>query len=230
MTSQLIIALDFDKQHEALSLVDQIDPSLCSLKVGSEMFTSWGSLFVKQLINRQFKVFLDLKFHDIPNTVAKACAAAAELGVWMLNVHAQGGSNMMEAAVKSLSSYGQNKPILIAVTVLTSFTDTDLNEVGVNAGILDHVLKLAQLAQRSGLDGVVCSAQEVRAIKNLCGTQFLTVTPGIRLPDNVNNDQSRIMTPKKAIREGSDYLVIGRPITRALNPVTVISDILKSLS
>lgn len=226
MTSKLIVALDYENKDEALDLIDQLDPNSCAVKIGNEMFTLWGPVFVTQVINRGFKVFLDLKFHDIPNTVARACKAAAELGVWMLNVHASGGLEMMQAAVNALISYKKNKPILIAVTVLTSFSNENLNDIGVDKPLLTQVGNLAQLANTAGLDGVVCSAYEVQKIKELCGEQFLTVTPGIRLPGNAADDQSRIMTPKQASDAGSDYLVIGRPITRAENPANTVRDIL----
>lgn len=229
MTSKLIVALDFENKDDALDLIDQLDPNSCAVKIGNEMFTLWGPVFVTQVINRGFKVFLDLKFHDIPNTVARACKAAAELGVWMLNVHASGGLEMMQAAVKALDPYKKNKPILIAVTVLTSFADKDLNDIGVDKPLLTQVGNLAQLANTAGLDGVVCSAYEVQKIKELCGEQFLTVTPGIRLPGNAADDQSRIMTAKQASDAGSDYLVIGRPITQAENPVNTVRDILLDL-
>ncbi|PWY55988.1 orotidine-5'-phosphate decarboxylase [Legionella qingyii] len=230
MMPKLIVALDFDNEHDALRLIEKLDPQSCALKVGSELFTLLGTSFVKQLVKRQFKVFLDLKFHDIPNTVAKACKAGAELGVWMMNVHASGGMNMMQAARKAIDSYGASRPILIAVTVLTSFNQIELTSVGINTPVIDHVKKLAILTKESGLDGVVCSAQEVKAIKRACGEQFITVTPGIRLPNNVSDDQSRVMTPKQAIEEGSDYLVVGRPITQAANPELVVAEILKEYS
>lgn len=222
----LIVALDFDQQHDALSLADQLDPQCCSLKVGSELFTRWGGALVQQLIHRQFKVFLDLKFHDIPNTVARACKSAADLGVWMMNVHAAGGLAMMRAAVESLESYGPDKPLLTAVTVLTSLTQEDLEEVGFRYEVQKQVAQLALLAKKAGVDGVVCSAQEVRTIKAICGDRFITVTPGIRLPDDNRDDQSRVMTPRQALQEGSDYLVMGRPITKSPDPASRIRDIL----
>ena len=229
MMPKLIVALDFDNEHDALNLVEKLDPNNCALKVGSELFTLLGTSFVKQLVKRQFKVFLDLKFHDIPNTVAKACKAGAELGVWMMNVHASGGMNMMQAARNAIDSYGASRPILIAVTVLTSFNQNELISVGIDTPVMDHVKKLAILTKEAGLDGVVCSAQEVKVIKSSCGNQFITVTPGIRLPNNVSDDQSRVMTPKQAIEEGSDYLVVGRPITQAINPELVVAEILKNI-
>ncbi|KGP64447.1 orotidine 5'-phosphate decarboxylase [Legionella norrlandica] len=229
MTPKLIVALDFDNQQEALNLVDKLDPVHCALKVGSELFTLLGPQFVKQLINRQFKVFLDLKFHDIPNTVAKACHAAAELGVWMVNVHALGGIKMMQAAKNALEPYGHDSPLLIAVTVLTSFEENELARIGINNSLLDEVKSLAILAKDAGLHGVVSSAHEVKMIKEKCGKDFITVTPGIRLPNNLKDDQSRIMTPQQAVMEGSDFLVIGRPITQASNPSEIVSAILNDL-
>lgn len=230
MAPKLIVALDYDNQDEALNLVDQLEPADCALKVGSEMFTLFGTDFVKSLVRRQFKIFLDLKFHDIPNTVAQSCKACAELGVWMINVHALGGLRMMQAAKHALEEYGTNRPLLIAVTVLTSFTEDELRFLGINNSIEEQVKRLASLAKDAGLDGVVSSAYEVKSIKQSCGSDFLTVTPGIRLSNNSKNDQSRVMTPQQAIIQGSDYLVVGRPITQALNPALIISDILRDIS
>jgi orotidine-5'-phosphate decarboxylase len=229
MSHQLIVALDFNSKQDALQLVEQIDPQSCALKVGSELFTLLGTQFVKQLIQKQFKVFLDLKFHDIPNTVARACAAAADLGVWMMNVHAAGGMHMMQSARKAIDSYGINRPLLIAVTVLTSLSQSEVSGVGITIPIIEQVKKLAILAKESGLDGVVSSAQEVSMIKQQCGPHFITVTPGIRLADDTQDDQVRIMTPQQAIAEGSDYLVIGRPITQSSHPQKVITEILESI-
>ncbi|MBI2786306.1 MAG: orotidine-5'-phosphate decarboxylase, partial [Legionella longbeachae] len=226
MSSKLIVALDFNNELAVLNLVDKLDPKSCALKVGSELFTLFGTNFVKQLIAKQFKVFLDLKFHDIPNTVAKACKAGADLGVWMMNVHATGGLKMMEAARQAIESYGSSKPILIAVTVLTSFDQAQLTSIGINIPVIDQVKKLAILTRESGLDGVVSSAQEVKIIKQECGSQFITVTPGIRLASDAKNDQSRVMTPQQAISEGSDYLVVGRPITQSPHPEKVVDEIL----
>jgi len=229
MTVKLIVALDFDNQNSALNLIDKLDPQYCALKVGSEMFTHFGTEFVRSLVSRSFKVFLDLKFHDIPNTVANACKACADLGVWMINVHAQGGMKMMQAARKAVETYGNDRPLLIAVTVLTSFTEDELRSIGVHHSVMDQVKSLASLAKEAGLDGVVSSAHEVKTIKNHCGSDFVTVTPGIRLSDNPKDDQSRIMTPQQAILEGSDYLVIGRPITQAADPASVVSAILRDI-
>lgn len=230
MSSKLIVALDFNTEKDALNLIEKLDPHHCALKVGSELFTLFGTQFVKRLIQRQFKVFLDLKFHDIPNTVSKACKAGADLGVWMMNVHAAGGTNMMHAARDALESYGVDRPLLIAVTVLTSFNQNELSTIGINIPIIEQVKKLAVLAKESGLDGVVCSAQEVKVIKNICDVPFITVTPGIRLETSPKDDQSRVMTPKQAMEVGSDYLVVGRPITQATDPQKVISEILKDIA
>lgn len=226
MPIQLITALDFAKDADALQLVDKLNPNLCALKVGSEMFTAYGPDLVRALNQRGFKVFLDLKFHDIPNTVAQSCLAAAELEVWMLNVHAGGGMKMMQAAVAALNTRTVNRPLLIAVTVLTSINADELQSLGIDAPLEAHTVKLAALASESGLDGVVCSAWEVSAIKKQCGKSFLTVTPGIRTENNPSDDQSRIMTPAQAIKNGSDYLVIGRPITRAADPGDEVTRIL----
>lgn len=225
MTSKIIVALDYEKEAEALALVDQIDPSLCRLKVGKEMFTTLGINFVKQLHQRNFDVFLDLKYHDIPNTVARAVRSAADLGVWMVDLHASGGLRMMEEAKKILEPYGKDAPLLIAVTVLTSMEDLDLLQIGINASPMEQVLRLAHLTQRAGLDGVVCSPQEVEILRNACGEEFKLVTPGIRPIGADFGDQRRVMTPTAAIRAGSDYLVIGRPITQADNPAEVLRSI-----
>ena len=229
MTSKIIVALDYEKEAEALALVDQIDPSLCRLKVGKEMFTTLGINFVKQLYQRNFDVFLDLKYHDIPNTVARAVRSAADLGVWMVDLHASGGLRMMEEAKRILEPYGKDAPLLIAVTVLTSMEDLDLLQIGINASPMEQVLRLAHLTQRAGLDGVVCSPQEVEILRNACGEEFKLVTPGIRPIGADFGDQRRVMTPTAAIRAGSDYLVIGRPITKADNPAEVLRSINASI-
>lgn len=228
--SKVVVALDFDNQDKALAFVETIDPKSCRLKVGKEMFTYFGPEFVKQLVNKGFDVFLDLKFHDIPNTVAKAVTAAAELGVWMVNVHASGGEKMMHAAKEALVPYGDKAPILIAVTVLTSMEQAELPLIGVEAPLDEHVLRLATLTKSSGLDGVVCSAQEAQKLKAELGQDFQLITPGIRPAGSAVGDQKRIMTPEKAVAAGSDYLVIGRPITQADNPQQVLSTINASLA
>ena len=227
-SSRVIVAMDFDNQHSALQLAEQLDPSQCRLKVGKELFTVAGPQLVKALVERNFDVFLDLKFHDIPNTTAKAVSAAADLGVWMTNVHACGGSRMMEAAQQSLQQKG-SEMLLIAVTVLTSMEQAELQQVGVSNGPTEQVLHLARLAKSSGLQGVVCSAQEASTLKADLGADFKLVTPGIRLPESATDDQRRIVSPTDAIALGSDYLVIGRPITRSSNPVATLNQINQTL-
>lgn len=226
----IIVALDFDNLNAALSLADGLDPSLCKLKIGKEMFTRFGPELVRQLNNRSFKVFLDLKFHDIPNTVARAVAAAADLGVWMVNVHAAGGAKMMNAAVAALDPFGEDRPLLIGVTVLTSMDEEQLNAVGVPGSVNDQVLRLASLAHRSGLDGVVCSAREASLLRRNLGEKFLLVTPGIRPANADAGDQMRIVPPKDALEAGSDYLVIGRPVTRAPDPLQALHNIQREIN
>ncbi|OCW98279.1 orotidine-5'-phosphate decarboxylase [Alishewanella sp. HH-ZS] len=228
--SPVIVALDFEQQQQALNLVSQLDPSLCRLKVGKEMFTHFGPDFVKALQQRGFEVFLDLKFHDIPNTVAKAVAAAAELGVWMVNVHASGGSRMMQAAKEALLPFGAQAPKLIAVTVLTSMEQSDLTELGIMLTPAQQVQKLAVLTAAAGLDGVVCSAQEATLLKQQFGQQFQLVTPGIRPANSAADDQRRVMTPKAAQLAGVDYMVIGRPITKAADPLGALKAIVDELA
>lgn len=222
---KVIVALDYDNQADALAFVDRIDPNSCRLKVGKEMFTLFGPDFVKELHKRGFSVFLDLKFHDIPNTCSKAVRAAAELGVWMVNVHASGGERMMTASREILEPYGKDRPLLIGVTVLTSMEQSDLAGIGLNIAPQDQVTRLASLTKNSGLDGVVCSAQESAMLKNKLGKEFKLVTPGIRPTGADVGDQKRIMTPSDAVIAGSDYLVIGRPITQSNNPAEVLSSI-----
>ncbi|MFR9721092.1 orotidine-5'-phosphate decarboxylase [Aeromonas diversa] len=222
---KVMVALDFARQEDALALVDQLSPSACRLKVGKEMFTLFGPQFVRELVGRGFDVFLDLKFHDIPNTVAKAVAASAELGVWMVNVHASGGRRMMEAAKAALAPYGDKAPLLIGVTVLTSMEQVDLAELGVTLTPAEQVLRLARLTKAAGLDGVVCSAQEATLLKAECGADFKLVTPGIRPAGSEQGDQRRIMTPAQAVAAGADYLVVGRPITQAGAPAAVLQAI-----
>lgn len=228
MTSRLIVALDYCHKADAYTMIKHLDPALCVLKIGSEMFTLFGPDFIRELVEQGYKIFLDLKFHDIPNTVAKACCSAAELGVWMLNVHASGGLTMMHAAREALASYAK-RPLLIAVTVLTSMTASELPAIGLEPDVDTQVGRLSQLAYQAGLDGVVCSAYEVPLVKSLCGNDFLTVTPGIRLAGDALADQSRVMTPAQANAYGSDYLVIGRSITQASQPSVIIASILQSL-
>jgi orotidine-5'-phosphate decarboxylase len=225
---RIIVALDFDDSNSALALADQLNPNQCRLKVGKELFVAAGPQLVRSLSDRGFDVFLDLKFHDIPNTVAKAVSAAADLGVWMTNVHASGGARMMTAAKEAVANHGGDM-LLIAVTVLTSMDDNDLQQIGVNSAASDQVLTLAKLTKQAELDGVVCSAQEASLLKQQLGQGFKLITPGIRLTDSASDDQRRIVSPAQAIEQGSDYLVIGRPITQAQNPMQMLQKINGSL-
>ncbi|NAW63835.1 orotidine-5'-phosphate decarboxylase [Photobacterium halotolerans] len=226
---KVIVALDYPTQDAALAFVDRIEPGSCRLKVGKEMFTLFGPDFVRKLHNKGHSVFLDLKFHDIPNTCSRAVKAAAELGVWMVNVHASGGERMMSASREILEPYGKDRPLLIAVTVLTSMEAQDLAGVGISCSPEQHVLNLATLTKNSGLDGVVCSAQEASLLKANLGAEFKLVTPGIRPAGSAAGDQRRVMTPAEAVKAGSDYLVIGRPITQADDPAAVLAEINRSL-
>ena len=229
MADILIIALDFPTSKEALNFVEQLSPKDCILKVGLQLYVAAGPSLIKQIISRGFKVFLDLKFHDIPNTVAGACKSAAELGVWMINVHAAGGSAMLQAAVESLKTF-DNPPLLIGVTVLTSMDDTQLESSGVKRSANLQVKHLASLAANCGLDGVVCSAMEAEMLRREQGSDFILVTPGIRPAGSDAGDQQRIMTPVQAKRNGASYLVIGRPVTEAADPLSVIRSINQSLN
>ena len=222
--SKIIVALDYADATSALKLVDQLEPALCKLKVGKELFTAAGPQLIEKLIAKDFQVFLDLKFHDIPSTVAKACLAASHLGVWMLNVHASGGSAMLEAALEGVNK-SNHTPYLIAVTVLTSMNQAALNEIGITTSVEQHVLKLAKFTQTAGLHGVVCSALEAQLLRQQLNSEFLLVTPGIR-PASANlDDQSRVLTPGQALAMGANYLVIGRPITQASNPLQALQAI-----
>lgn len=224
----VIVALDTSTLAAALALADQLDPALCRVKVGKELFTSAGPTVVRALHDRGFEIFLDLKFHDIPNTTAQAVLAAADMGVWMVNVHASGGREMMRTAVSRLQQGGY-KTHLIGVTVLTSMTSDDLAEIGI-AELPDvHVLRLARLAQESGLAGVVCSAQEAAVLRSALGDDFLLVTPGIRPLGSDAGDQKRIVTPVDAMRAGVSHMVIGRPITQAASPKQALQEILGSI-
>lgn len=222
---KIIVALDFPSRDPALALVDQLDPKKCRLKVGKELFTRSGPQLVEALQGRGFEVFLDLKFHDIPNTTSAAVAAAADLGVWMVNVHASGGEKMMTACRERLEPFGADKPLLIAVTVLTSMTAEDLTGIGIPNSPEAQVSRLAKLARNCGLDGVVCSAQEAPRLKKEQGAEFQLITPGIRPLTADKGDQQRIMTPTDALKAGSDYLVIGRPITQAEDPLAALEAI-----
>jgi len=221
---KIIVALDYASATPALALVDRLEPSLCRLKVGKELFTASGPKLLEQLMQRNFEVFLDLKFHDIPNTTAQACKVAASLGVWMINVHALGGRKMLEAAAEAVIHSAQ-RPKLVAVTMLTSMGQHDLADIGINATPAEMVLRLATLARDSGLDGVVCSAQEAALLRKKCGMGFCLVTPGIRPVQVSADDQTRIMTPRAALQAGSNYLVIGRPVTQAADPLQALRDI-----
>ncbi|OTG88480.1 orotidine-5'-phosphate decarboxylase [Acinetobacter sp. ANC 3813] len=224
----IIVALDAKSQFDALKIAEQLDPELCRVKVGKELFTHEGPSVVKALHAQGFEVFLDLKFHDIPNTTAQAVCAASDLGVWMVNVHASGGRKMMETCVERLKA-GNYKTQLIAVTVLTSMGREDLRDIGIDAEPFEHVKRLAALTKDSGLDGVVCSAQEAKMLREALGNEFSLVTPGIRPEGSSADDQKRIVTPKQAMLDGATHLVIGRPITQSDNPRQMLSDILVTL-
>jgi len=221
---KIIVALDYDTPQAALELAQRLDPTLCRVKVGKELFTTAGPALVGKLVEQRFEVFLDLKFHDIPHTVAQACKAAARLGVWMVNVHALGGRKMMSAAREALEDMPQ-RPKLIAVTVLTSMGGEDLAEIGLSGEPQDNVLRLAKLTQECGLDGVVCSAREAAPLRNALGKEFCLVTPGIRPATASLDDQVRVATPAQALKDGASYLVIGRPITQAADPLQALKNI-----
>jgi len=226
--SKIIVALDYPTMDAAVALANQLDPQRCKLKVGKELFTRSGPRVVEQLTTAGFDIFLDLKYHDIPTTVAKACRAAADLGVWMMNVHTLGGPAMMTAARDALAQ-DETRPLLIGVTLLTSMDETTFQHIGLTGTISDTVLRLAQLADQSGLDGVVCSAQEATQLRTQHGEKFQLVTPGIRPANSDTGDQHRTMTPAEAMAAGSSYLVIGRPITGANNPMQALEAIEASL-
>lgn len=227
--ARIIVALDFPDAEPALAMAGRLSPKLCRLKVGKELFTAAGPALVEQLVAQGYEVFLDLKFHDIPNTVASAVRAAANLGVWMVNVHASGGGRMMEAAAEALAKLS-DRPRLIAVTVLTSMEDDDLEQVGIGGGVAAQVARLATLAANSGLDGVVCSAMECEALRRDHGPDFQLVTPGIRPASAAADDQRRIVTPSQALILGSHYLVIGRPVTQAAEPLAALREIVTEIS
>ncbi|WP_300433552.1 orotidine-5'-phosphate decarboxylase [uncultured Thalassolituus sp.] len=227
-TSPIVVALDFPSMDQALAMADQLDPDLCRVKVGKELYTATGPAILEELHKRNYEVFLDLKFHDIPNTCAKAVGVAADLGVWMVNVHASGGQRMMEAARNELEKKS-HKPLLIGVTVLTSMEQCDLAGIGLDIEPMVQVERLAKLAQSSGMDGVVCSAREVSLIRDVCGPGFLTVTPGIRPEGADIGDQKRVMTPREAVEAGVDYMVIGRPVTSSLYPAEACESIYKTV-
>jgi len=227
--NNIIVALDYGNEAAAKGAVERLQPDACRLKVGSELFAVAGPRFVEALVDRGFDVFLDLKFHDIPNTVAKACAAAAKLGVWMLTVHASGGAAMLSAARGAVDG-GTHKPLLVGVTVLTSLADEDLRAIGLAGPTQVAVLRLARLAQRCNLDGAVCSGQEASLLRSELGPSFKLVTPGIRPAGTDAVDQARVLTPEQALRLGADFLVIGRPITQAPDPMQALAEINKSIT
>lgn len=226
---RIIVAMDMDSLSSCQTLASKLDPSLCRVKVGKELFTREGPAVVEALVTMGFSVFLDLKFHDIPHTVAQAVKVAANLGIWMLNVHSFGGLRMMEAAREALEQSNGNRPLLIGVTLLTSMSAEDLHDLGCSSSLEEQVLRLATLAHRAGLDGVVCSAQEAQLLKQHLGQEFLLVTPGVRPVDSAKDDQRRIVTPEQAVTWGSDYLVIGRPITRAPDSAAACRQIVESI-
>ncbi len=227
--SPIVVALDYPTMAQSIEMAKRLDPSQCRVKVGKELFTTAGPAILEALHKLNFDVFLDLKFHDIPNTVANAVSVAADAGVWMVNVHASGGRRMMEASANALAQRADNKTLLIAVTVLTSMDQSDLAEVGIDLTPEQHVKRLATLAQSSGMDGVVCSAQESSMLSSELGKDFVLVTPGIRPTGSAQGDQKRIMTPSEAMAAGSHYLVMGRPITQAADPVAVLTQVNKEL-
>lgn len=229
MVNKVIVALDFNNLTEVQNFVANLDPQQCRLKVGKELFTAYGPQIVKELHALGFEVFLDLKFHDIPNTVYKAIRVAADLGVWMVNVHASGGREMLQKARQAVAD-STHKPLLIAVTILTSLSSEAVAEIGYQLPLQEQAIHLAKLSYECGLDGVVCSAHEADLIKSATATKFLTITPGIRLIADKTDDQTRIMTPLNAVNNGADYLVIGRPITQADSPQQVLAQINASLA
>ncbi len=227
--NRIVVALDYPSAKEAVHLAEQLDPEKCRLKVGKELFTREGPAVVEKLQNKGFDIFLDLKFHDIPNTTAAACAAAADLGVWMVNVHALGGRRMMEAARNAVDK-SSHQPLLIGVTILTSMAADDLVEIGLSDQPANEVTRLAGLAKDSGLDGLVCSAHEAAAMRSRFGSDFILVTPGIRPAGSEKGDQRRTMTPLEALNAGASYLVIGRPISGAEEPAEMLKKIASEVS
>lgn len=227
--SRIIVALDFASGEQAAAFVNRLTPGSCRLKVGKELFTREGPALVRRFVDQGHDVFLDLKFHDIPNTVARACEAAAALGVWMMNVHASGGSKMMQAARQALDAVDGRRPLLIAVTVLTSMGRDDLAELGLAVEPEQQVLRLASLTRTAGLDGVVCSPREAAMLRTTVGAGFTLVTPGVRPQGAAMDDQTRVLTPADAIRQGADYLVMGRPIIRAEDPLAVLAQVNREL-
>ena len=228
--SKIIVALDYPNEHEALSLAEMLSPQQCRVKVGKELYTAAGPSIIRELTSLGFEIFLDLKFHDIPNTTARACAVAADMGVWMVNVHASGGRKMLEKCMEALAGYGKEKPLLVGVTVLTSLSGQELNEIGINKTPEEQVLLLAKLCEQAGLDGVVCSAQEAGMLRRELHASFQLVTPGIRPNNTQKDDQKRTMTPTEALNMGVNYLVVGRPITQSSDPVAALAAIHEEIS
>ncbi|MBL1322091.1 MAG: orotidine-5'-phosphate decarboxylase [Methylophaga sp.] len=227
--SKIIVALDYPTADAAIALANQLDPARCRLKIGKELFTRSGPKVVELLVKQGFDIFLDLKYHDIPTTVAKACSAATDLGVWMMNVHTLGGGAMMTTAREAIGNTS-DRPTLIGVTLLTSMDQQTFDQIGLQGSITDTVLRLAKLAKESGLDGVVCSAQEASQLRAQHDDDFQLITPGIRPANSKQGDQHRTMTPAEALAAGSSYLVIGRPITAAENPMAALRAIEESLN
>lgn len=226
---RIIVAMDFDNADQCLAMAKRLSPLDCRLKVGKELFTACGPKIVEQLMGLGFEIFLDLKFHDIPNTTSKAVNAAAELGVWMVNVHASGGERMMATTREVLERRTGRSPLLIAVTVLTSMEARDLSGIGIECTVEEQVMKLARLVHNCGLDGIVCSAQEASLMRTEFGSKFCLVTPGIRLNASPSDDQRRTLSPSAAIAAGSSYLVIGRPITQSPDPADTCKSIIQTL-
>jgi orotidine-5'-phosphate decarboxylase len=224
----IIVALDYPGANAALAFADSVGPADCKLKIGLELFTLAGAPLVEKLTAKGFDIFLDLKFHDIPNTVAQACRVTAGMGVWMMNVHALGGPGMLAAAREAVDACDE-KPLLIGVTVLTSHSQDELQRIGLQGSPGELAANLASMSREAGLDGVVCSPLEAADLKALCGDSFLLVTPGVRPAGSATDDQQRIMTPAEALSQGADYLVIGRPITRAADPAAALADINRSI-
>lgn len=229
MPAEVIVALDMDQEAHLWSFVQELNPDQCLLKIGSELFTLFGPSVVERCLSLGFRVFLDLKFHDIPTTVARASKAAAEMGVYMFNVHAWGGPQMLAAAREAIEPFGAERPRLIAVTVLTSQNQKNLDSFGIKTALNDQVMLLAKMALDAGLDGVVCSALEVKQLKHTFGKTCLTVTPGIRLPQDAKDDQVRVLSPLEAQAQGSDYLVIGRSLTRSKEPAKLLHQLYTEL-
>ncbi len=227
---KVIVALDMSDASQALQFSRKVTPEICRLKIGKELFTATGPQLVEKLIDEGFEIFLDLKFHDIPNTVKKAVVAAAKMGVWMLNVHASGGSAMLNAAREGVDQVSHRRPFLIAVSILTSLSEIDLKAININCSVAEQVNALTELALKAGLDGMVCSAREVAELRRVFGQSTLLVTPGIRPESSLVDDQQRIMTPRQAMDAGSSYLVIGRPITQHQDPAEALADINQSIA